>query len=587
MKSVPRSEHPRPDRRRSDYLILNGEWEFEIDNARVGKERRYFERKSLDSRITLPFCPESSLSGLSHTDFMNALWYRRSMTVPEEFSGKRILFHIDACDYECELYINGILAGTHKGGYTPICHDITELLCEGENSVCIYAADDLRSGKQVAGKQSKELFSHGCFYTRHTGIWQTVWLEAAEAARVVSYRAEPSASADGCMLEIKLTPEAVGGTLGAYAEWNGKEVGVISGKRITSRVMHIALPLSEMHMWQVGKGGLYRLKLSVAKNGRRDVLEGYFGLRTVSLANGRMLINGEPVFGRFVLDQGYYPDGIVTAPTDEALYRDIEYALACGFNGARLHQKVFEPRFLYHADRLGYMVFDECGNWGLDLTDPESIYDFLPEWIEEMERDIAHPSVIGWCPFNETWDINNRERDLRLIDTVYSVTRAIDSTRIVIADSGSFPPSESDAHDIHDYEQDPERFASYYNNIDSGEVNDQLKRIHPTRQHYKCGMPIFMSEWGGIKWIIDSDKNGCGWGYGEDVKSEDEFFARLEGLANVIYRNPHFFAACYTQLYDIEQEQNGFMTYDRRFKFPPEKLKAVISRPSVTEEQSG
>ena len=310
---------------------------------------------------------------------------------------------------------------------------------------------------------------------------------------------------------------------------------------------------------------------------------GYFGLREVAMTKEKgITINGKTVFGRFVLDQGFNPEGIITAPDDEHLINDIEVSMACGFNGARLHQKVFEPRFLYHADRLGYMVWAEAGNWGFDHTDFSNLQNFLPEWLEEVERDFSHPSVIGWCPFNETWDKNGKQQCNALLDSIYDITKAIDGTRPVITSSGSYPTKRTDVHDVHDYEQDPEKFAYNYSEMADGIMRDQLFRMNPKRQVYKTELPVFVSEYGGIKWVMGEDATA--WGYGKSVTTEDEFLERLKGLTDALLDNERICAYCYTQLTDVEQEQNGIMTYDRKLKFPAEKLHEIFAKKAAIEE---
>lgn len=584
MNNIPRCEHPRPDRRREQWLNLNGTWDFEIDNARQGQEKNFQARAALDSHICVPFCPESRLSGIGHTDFMNAVWYRRDLDIPDEWGGMHIILHIDACDYKTHVYINGRLAGVHSGGYTPMAFDITDLLKGSGNYMTVYAEDDVRSGKQFAGKQSTRLSSYGCFYTRTTGIWQTVWLEACPAAHILSYRAFPSVCDRSVTLEVKGNKESILGDLKVTAYYEGKEMGS-AACRMLSDTCKIHIPLSEEHLWEVGHGRLYDLKFELSKGDTTDTMYGYFGLREVSLdIEHGIMINGKTVFGRFVLDQGFYPDGIYTAPSDEALIYDIETSMACGFNGARLHQKVFEPRFLYHADRLGYMVFGEAGNWGFDYTRFENIKYFLPEWLEELERDLSHPSIIGWCPFNETWDICGRQHSVELIDAIYDVTKAIDNTRIVIADSGSFPTSRTDVFDVHDYEQDVERFKDNYKDAARGVIRDQIARSDPHRQHFDTSLPVFVSEYGGIKWAVATD--GDAWGYGESVTDEQGYFDRLEGLTDALLSNKRIFGYCYTQLTDVEQEQNGIMTYDRRLKFPSEKYRRIFGKIAAIEEKA-
>ena len=582
MSNIPRCEHPRPDRCRKNWLNLNGVWDFEIDNAKVGLEKKFYTRDSLDQKITVPFSPESVLSGIGHTDFMNAVWYRRNIEIPTEWSGMRVLLHIDACDHTTRVFVNGKSVGKpHKGGYTSFSYDITDALCEKGNYITIYAEDDILSGKQFAGKQSTKLNSYGCFYTRTTGIWQTVWLEAVPAAHVVSYKVYPNISGPSVVIETKTAGTKTDDTLTIKAYYEGKPMGEATVK-MASSVALTQIDLVEAHLWECGKGRLYDLVFELSSGDTVDVMNGYFGLREVKLTKeDGMQINSKTVFGRFVLDQGFNPEGIITAPTDEALKFDIEASMACGFNGARLHQKVFEPRFLYHADKLGYMVWAEAGNWGFDHTDFANLENCLSEWLEEMERDFSHPSVIGWCPFNETWDRNGHPQSIALIDAVYDVTKAFDSTRPVVATSGSLPTTRTDVHDVHDYEQDPALFRSYYAEMDKGIARDQLYRTKPYAQVYKTELPVFMSEYGGIRWVMDQDN--AGWGYGSSVLSEDEFFARLEGLTDAILENPHFFAFCYTQLTDVEQEQNGLLTYTRQFKFPAEKYARIFSKKSVIE----
>ncbi len=582
MINIPRCEHPRPDRKRAAWLNLNGTWEFEVDNAKSGIFKKHYERKKLDKEITVPFSPESILSGIGETDFMNAVWYRRDIEIPAEWWGKRVILHIDACDYATTVFVNGTKIGTHNGGYISFAFDITSALKDSDNYITIYAEDDVRSGKQFSGKQSTKLTSSGCHYTRTTGIWQTVWLEAVEQAYVESYKAYPNITDPSVSLEVKMKGVNMGAVLKVSALYGGKLVGQTE-TQVNSHSAFVKIDLSEKHLWECGEGRLYDLVFELTDGGRTDVMEGYFGLREVALSKEKGLqINGKTVYGRFVLDQGFYPDGIITAPNDEALVFDIEAAMSCGFNGARLHQKVFEPRFLYHADTHGYMVWAEAGNWGFDHTAFDNLQNFLPEWMEEVERDFSHPSVIGWCPFNETWDIDNKPHCNALIDTVYDVTKALDNTRPVIANSGSLPTTRTDVHDVHDYEQDPATFRSYYSEMDKGILHDQLDRMYPKRQVFKAELPVFVSEYGGIKWVMAEDAKA--WGYGKSVTTEEEFFARLEGLTDAMLDNPGIFAYCYTQLTDVEQEQNGLLTYDRRFKFSPEKFHRIFSKKAAIED---
>ena len=334
------------------------------------------------------------------------------------------------------------------------------------------------------------------------------------------------------------------------------------------------ISLSESHLWEPGCGRLYDLKLSF--NG--DEISSYFGLRSVKLDDYKFLINGKSVFQRLVLDQGFYRDGIYTAPTEADLIKDIEISYAVGFNGARLHQKVFEPRFLYHCDKLGYLVWGEYPNWGLDYSNPFALESMLPEWCECVERDFNHPAIIGWCPFNETWDYSGRRQNDALISTVYRVTKHMDKTRPCIDTSGNFHV-ETDIFDVHDYEQDVATFKANYDKLMTEGV---LFERFPDRQMYSGKGCAWVSEYGGLQWS-EGDRDDA-WGYGNAPKTFEEFVERYKGLTDALLDNYRMFGFCYTQLYDIEQEQNGLYYYDRTPKFDPDIFKAINSRKAAIED---
>lgn len=577
--TIPRNEYPRPGMVRSSWINLNGQWQFEIDNAKVGFAKKFYEKDTLESEITVPFCPESKLSGIGHTDFMNCVWYKKHFNLCRD--NKNVILHFGAVDYFATVYVNGKQAGTHRGGYTSFSIDITEYVTDGENVITVCAEDDVRSGNQPAGKQSNTLNSHGCLYTRTTGIWQTVWLELVESCYVKNLKITTDIDIPSVNLSVNLSKMLPDTRLTAEAFWNGESVGKESVS-IMSAQLNFGIRLSQKHLWELGKGGLYDLKITVESSENvYDEIESYFGLRCVSLDGRAFKLNGKTVFGRWVLDQGFYPDGIYTAPDDEALKNDIVYSMQLGFNGARLHEKVFEERFLYWADKLGYMVWGEHANWGLNITETGRTDAFLTEWIEAVERDFNHPSIIGWCPFNETWDYNGKKQDNDILRTVYRVTKALDPSRPVIDTSGNYHV-ETDIFDVHDYEQDPELFASYYAKLADGILEDQVYRnpSQKNKQQYNGTDPTFVSEYGGIQW---SDQEGS-WGYGNAPKTEEEFIARYEGLTNVLLDNPYMLGFCYTQLYDVEQEQNGLMTYERKFKFDPEIFRKINTRQAAIEK---
>ena len=565
-----RSEYPKPQFMRENWLNLNGEWQFEIDNSNSGEERKLFnEAQDFSLKINVPFCPESKLSGVENVDFMNSVWYKREFEITEKQLEGRVVLHFGAVDYKTTVYINGNKCGSHKGGYVSFSFDITDYAVLGKNTVTVHAMDDTRSRMIPSGKQSEKYSSWGCYYTRTTGIWQTVWLEFLPEAHIKSVKYVTDINNATVNINAVLCGS---GTFIAEAFYDGVSMGkaqtVSSGGNV-----NITINLAEKHLWEVGNGRLYDLVLTFGE----DRVQSYFGLRDIRLDGKKFLINGKSVFQRLVLDQGFYPDGIYTAPSDQELCADIKRSQALGFNGARLHEKVFEERFLYHCDKLGYIVWGEYPNWGLDHSYADSIYAILPEWLEEIDRDFNHPSIIGWCPLNETWDQNGRKQYDEMLALVYKATKAADSTRPCIDTSGNYHVV-TDIYDLHDYEQNPDVFASHYEPLGNSNVFDFFSAFKD-RQRYDGKMPFFVSEYGGIGWSVNE-----GWSYGNAPKSAEEFIERFKGLTDALLDNENMFGFCYTQLTDVEQEQNGLYTYDRKPKFDTEIFKNILSRKAAVED---
>ena len=577
--ALPRGEYPRPECVRDEWLCLNGAWRFERDPGASGRERHFERRRDFADEIQVPFCPESALSGLGYTDFMAAVWYQKQFILPESWQGKRVLAHFDAVDYEAFVYVNDTLIGGHRGGYIGFTLDISDALRPGENVITLCAEDDVRSRLQPAGKQSDRFFSHDCSYTRTTGIWQSVWLEPVEALYVKGMKLTPDL-AQGCLaVEAEASCALGGARLVLKASYEGKPMGeaVIPFQGPVAKGM---LPLHEVMLWEAGAGRLYDLEVSLEKDGVvSDRFDSYFGMRSVGWGKGVMTLNGKPLFQRLILDQGFYPDGIYTAPNDGELKADIERSMAMGFNGARLHQKIFEPRFLYWADKLGYLVWGEQASWVLDYCHPQAALSFLPEWVEAVRRDINHPALVGWCPYNETWDRTGAHAmGARNLLLTYEVTKALDPTRPVIDTSGGFHVK-TDIYDIHDYCQDPETFKGYFAAMaEGGEAYVTFPQYQPGPE--SKDQPYFVSEYGGIRW---APEDSAGWGYGEAPKSEEAFIARYRGLTHALLDNPAICAFCYTQLTDVEQEVNGLYTYDRKPKFDPAVIRAINEKTAAIE----
>lgn len=559
-----RPEHPNPQFKRADWINLNGTWGFDFDFGKSARERRFYEGH-LTKKIEVPFCPESTLSGVGYKDFMPAVLYERSFTVPAEWRKEgRTFIHFGAVDYYSEVFVNSRFAGAHRGGYTPFRFDITELLREGENVVHVYAEDEVRDGTVPRGKQSETYNSIGCDYTRTTGIWQTVYLEHMPDDYIVSFKLYPDFDNGVLRFEAKTSAE---GQLCVKTSFAGRPTGEAQVK--TTGLCRGEVRLSELHPWEIGRGGLYDLELSFGK----DRVQSYFGMVSARLSGIKFYLNNKCVFQRTVLDQGFYPDGIYTAPDEEALIRDIKLSQDAGFNGARLHEKVFEPLFLYHADRLGYMVWGEYPNWGFDHTDKANLASYAHEWCEAVERDFNHPSIIGWCPFNETWDRGGRHRAPEIQSVIYRMTKLVDPVRPVIDVSGGYHTADTDIHDLHDYTQDPEELCSRYKDLASGKA---YRAVDAEAYH---GGPMFISEYGGI-----GLKTEGGWSYGEAPADAEALVARYKGLTDVLLDNPNIMGFCYTQLYDIEQEVNGLYTYERKPKVDIGRIREINTREAAIEK---
>ncbi|MCX4997668.1 beta-galactosidase [Streptomyces longwoodensis] len=597
---LPRPEYPRPQFVRDAWLNLNGTWQFQTDRSDSGLERGLTGRALADT-ITVPFCPESALSGIGDTDFLEAVWYRRTVTVPAEWAGSRVLLHFGAVDHDTTVWVNGVEVARHRGGFTPFTADLDGVAEPGAEATVVVRARDTRHGPQARGKQATWYANSHCHYTRTTGIWQTVWMEPVPRSVALKRpRITPDVASGSFFLELPLTANLPGHRVRAVLSDASGEVtaaGTRADLDLAPRLV-LTVPDERVRLWAPEDPHLYGLRLEVldADGTVVDAADSYAGLRSVAVRGRRVLINGRPVFQRLVLDQGYWPESLMTAPSDEALVRDIELGLAAGFNGARLHQKVFEERYLYHADRLGYLVWGEFGDWGCETGErddnqrPDASY--VAEWLEAVERDYSHPSIVGWCPLNETYQ-HLHDRITRLDDVtraMFLATKQADPTRPVIDASGyAHRVPETDVYDSHCYEQDPAAFAKTMSGLAEGRpyVNSAPDG-RPWSVPYR-GQPYFCSEFGGIWWDPQEAARASGneadasWGYGERPRTEEEFLTRFEGLTGVLLDDPDMFGYCYTQLTDVFQEQNGLYRFDRSVKLDVERIRRAQTRPAAYE----
>lgn len=586
-EKLPRCEYPRPQFVRSAWINLNGTWTYTFDFSNTGLEKKYQHSKGFDDTIIVPFCPESSLSSVEHKDFINAIWYHKTINVPNNWQGKNILIHFGAVDFQCQLFIDGKSVGLHWGGTSSFNFDITDYLTPGKNhNLVLYVQDDTRCGTQPRGKQSRKFYSYGCCYTRTTGIWQTVWLEPVSPFGLEQCRIIPDLDQKRFIITPTFHGSKAGSTFQVTLKEDGKTIATESVTAANS--IPCILPVKNPKTWSPDNPFLYDLVLEVMdKNGKvLDKVASYAGMRKIHIEGKKVYLNNKPIYQRLVLDQGFYPDGIWTAPTDEALKNDILLSKKAGFNGARLHQKIFEERFHYWADKLGYLTWAESSNWGGDINRIETARNFISEWEEIVIRDRNHPSIIAWTPTNETWERSSAKDDGRqhnrfLID-IYDLTRNLDPTRPINDASGNWH-QKTDLWTVHTYEQNPQElerlltlkngmpFQLGYNDKSEGKAKENLEPQY-------SGQPYIVDEYGGIKWFpgeLDDSKES--WGYGNNPKSIEEFYERLQKLTQTILKKKHICGYCYTQLTDIEQEKNGIYFYDRTEKFDMEKINKIFS----------
>lgn len=589
--SIPRPEHPKPQFKRDAWINLNGQWDFEMDHEVVGiKENWQNSQSKFDKKITVPFCVESKLSGIGHTDFIKAVWYHRTFTLPKNWKDNRVFLHFGGVDYECSAWVNGKAVGRHYGGSVSFAYEITDAVKKGENDLVVYAYDDVQSEVQPSGKQSTRRESYGVHYTRVTGIWQTVWLEARPKSFLESVRIVPDLD-EKCFV---LTP-----TVNNYKRnlefratlLTSKGKKAASSRSSAESGSSLVLNVKDPRPWGLDDPYLYNLQLELVDDGKvMDLVKSYAGLRKFHIEGNLCYLNNKPIFQRLVLDQGFYPDGIWTAPSDAALKGDIEMSMAVGFNGARLHQKVFEERFHYWADKLGYLTWGEFADWGRvhSFGNPQGVLNLEREWRDVVLRDRNHPSIVAWTPLNETSGAarNNYEAYSRSVKSIIALTRAIDPTR-PINDASGYVHVETDIFTVHDYDQNPDTFRERYAAVSPDSPEDAFVRV-PERSVPYEGQPYIVDEYGGTFWTKDHlnqpKKAGKGrnkWGYG---KTREQVEDRIKALTDILLKHPHIVGFTYTQLTDVEQEVNGVYTYDRKPKFDIKRLKSIFGAPAAIEK---
>jgi beta-galactosidase/beta-glucuronidase len=576
-----RLAYPRPQFRRRAWQTLDGTWSFAVSGVRDGRDVEW------NQEIVVPFPPESKLSGLELAGELPVVWYRRAFRVPDEWRGQRMMLHFGAVDYRAEVWLNGHRAGSHEGGHTPFSFDVTELLVEGEQEILVRAEDPPAAFDQPRGKQDWRGEAHSIWYPRTTGIWQTVWLEPLPPSHVASLRVTPDVARFSLALDIDCSLTEEGLDLEVAVSVSGRQlvrdrISLLEAN--VRRTMHLPDPgiddaRAEL-LWSPERPTLLDIELTLLDGDEVvDSVESYAGLRSVEARAGRFYLNGRPYFQRLVLDQGYWPDGLVTAAGPEALLADVQLAKAMGFNGVRKHQKLEDPRYHYCADRLGLLVWNELPS--AYSFGPRASQRLVRTWLEAIERDFNHPCVVAWVPFNESWGVpelpgDRQQRDL--VAGLYRLTKSLDPTRIVI-DNDGWEHGESDLFTVHDYSHEPEAIEARYGSRERLRSHGLRYRPGGRELALEPGAApeaVLVSEFGGVRFAGE----GAGWGYSE-VHSAANLLERVAGLVAALQGSDAVIGFCYTQFADTFQEQNGLLFADRRPKASLPSLAEAIGKGGV------
>jgi beta-galactosidase/beta-glucuronidase len=578
--------YPRPQLQRERWYSLNGPWDFALDPDGIWRNANQVD---WSERITVPFAPEAASSGIGHTGFFRACWYRRRCELPPRSPGERWILHFGAVDWSATIWINGTYAGQHAGGYTPFHFDVTELVSDSNCEIVVRAEDDPDDLAKPRGKQDWQLEPHSIWYPRTTGIWQTVWLEKVPATRIGRLAFTPNLAHWEVGVQVWLDGDRRRSLRLGVKLRNGSTVLAADTYQIINGEVHRGVVLSDPGiddsrnelLWSPHAPRLIDVDLELwGERGELiDQVRSYVALRSATVQGDRFLLNGRPYLLRMVLDQGYWPGSGLTAPDDQALRRDVELAREMGFNGVRKHQKIEDPRYLYWADRLGLAVWEEMPS-AYRFTS-ESVERLSREWTAVIQRDYSHPCIIAWVPINESWGVPNLPdipRERHYVQALYHLTKTLDPTRPVIGNDG-WESVSTDIIGIHDYDDQPERIARRYH---ADEILPRLfKRERPGGRllvlegHPHADVPLMLTEFGGI--ALARAESGI-WGYSV-ANSSEEFGRQYERILRVVRNLALLAGFCYTQFTDTYQEANGLLYADRVPKIPLRQIAAATAGP--------
>jgi beta-galactosidase/beta-glucuronidase len=584
--------HPRPQLTRARWTDLSGTWQFAYDDEDRGLRERWYESEGpFDRTIRVPFPPESQASGIDDHGFHPVLWYRTTFDVAPD-PGGALLLHLGAVDHAACVWVNGHLVATHEGGHTPFSADVTPALTtEGPQVLVVRAEDDPHDLEQPRGKQDWEDLPHAIWYERTSGIWQPVWLEPVPATRVEHLRWTPDVDAALVRLDLRLIraddrPLRLNVVLTQHGEVIADDTVAVRGDRVLRDFPFASTDTTlgrHTMLWSPENPNLIEASIRlVDADGPVDEVSSYTALRSIAAGGHRVVLNGRPYFLRLVLEQGYWRESHLAAPSEQALRREVEIVKDLGFNGVRLHQNVADPRFLYWCDRLGLLVWAEM----------PAAYEFSAvmmdlltrEWLEVLRRDHSHPCVVAWVPMNESWGVPRLERSAAQRDFVrglYHLTKALDPTRLVIGNDG-WEQIVTDVVTVHDYTGRGSVLRERY-----GTSEAVHKTLQGTQPGYRSlllegtrwnGEPVVVSEFGGISYAMDDEESWGGYGA---VRSAKDLLDRYRQLVDALIDSPAIAGFCWTQLTDTLQEKNGLLTENRVPKVEPSVIRRITRRPAA------
>ncbi len=562
--------YPRPQLERSNWTNLNGEWNFAFDDNKKGEVEQWYTTFPNDKKIIVPFTYETKSSGIEDQSHHSVVWYNRKITVNKKDNTRTIL-NFEGVDYETKVWVNGKVVGSHTGGYAAFSFDIAEYLVEGENDITIKVEDSI-SCIQPRGKQRWEKDNFGCWYVQTTGIWKSVWMEEVP---------------DFYLNKVKITPDLDNAEVHFYAKvsggkaetrknltceiyFDGKLVKGVTNS-VTEEYVSFSVKLAseerpwELQVWSPGSPKLYDVKLVLTEEEvSKDELQTYFGMRKISIEGNQVLLNNLPIYQRLILDQGYWEDSHLTPPSEEAIIKDIDLILEAGYNGLRKHQKTEDRRFLYWCDKKGLLVWSEMASQY--AFNDDAIQAFTKEWMDIVEQNYNHPSIITWTPFNESWGVERIFTDVhqqKFTEAIYYLTKSFDPYRPVIVNDG-WEHTISDIITLHDYAEMGDEITGRYepgDKILNNEIPFNIVRYAMAKGYEYKGQPVIISEYGGIAFTTEE-----GWGYGKQVKTEEDFIARFDSITTSIKNLSYACGFCYTQITDVQQEVNGLYTIGREPK---------------------